>query len=195
MSSYSRIQLENWLKQIDVKAGRVLDVGGAQLPAEGRTRSWEAGEYVIMDLAEPHQIHHNAKMHKQLVRDIENPYCTDGLQEYFDVVFCLEVMEYVLSPKQAIDNLHELLAPGGILYISFPFIYPHHNPDGKDYLRYTKWAVKKLLEDVGFKIEITPKYAGSTKLLDFYSEDGMRRSKEYEGHDEIGYMVKAIKQA
>ena len=39
-----RRQLEAWLKTIDVKADCVLDVGGAQLPVKGRTKSWEVKE-------------------------------------------------------------------------------------------------------------------------------------------------------
>ena len=39
-----------------------------------------------------------------------------------------------------------------ILYISFHFIYPAHNPTEQDYLRYTPNGAVKLLEETGFRI-------------------------------------------
>jgi len=47
--SYFRTQLENWLKTIDVKADRVLDIGGGTLPVLKRVKSWDVGEYKIAD--------------------------------------------------------------------------------------------------------------------------------------------------
>ncbi len=53
MSSQSRMQLEKWLSEIEVK-GKCLDCGGSQNPIKGRTKSWEAEEYKILDLETPH---------------------------------------------------------------------------------------------------------------------------------------------
>jgi len=50
-----RIQLENWLKTIDVKADRVLDAGGSEKSIKGRTKSFDVKELLILDLKEPHQ--------------------------------------------------------------------------------------------------------------------------------------------
>lgn len=66
MSSYSRQQLEAWLKNIDVKAKRVLDCGGSQLPVKGRTKSWEVKTYKILDLQNPHE----NKVSPDIVADI-----------------------------------------------------------------------------------------------------------------------------
>ena len=54
MASLTRIQLENWLKTINVK-GSVLDVGGAQDPIQRRVKSWDVNDYKILDLETPHK--------------------------------------------------------------------------------------------------------------------------------------------
>ena len=54
-ASYTRAQLEKWLKTIDVKADRVLDIGSSQNGIKGRTKSFEVVECVGLDLKNPHQ--------------------------------------------------------------------------------------------------------------------------------------------
>ena len=48
MSNY-RDQLESYLKTLDIKADRVLDVGGAALLVKDRVKSWDVEEYKIAD--------------------------------------------------------------------------------------------------------------------------------------------------
>lgn len=114
-----------------------------------------------------------------------------------DTVFCLEVFEYVYDPATAMRNLSNIMSDGGILYVSFPFIYPIHNPVEMDYLRYTKQGVMTLMKLNGFKIdEMRSRVAteGDAALQAFFSSEGMRKAKQYRGHNEIGYLVKAIKE-
>ena len=54
----------------------------------------------------------------------------------FDVVFITEVIEHVLEPSILIEEVYHLLRPGGMLYISAPFMYPIHGESG-DYWRFT----------------------------------------------------------
>lgn len=193
MASNSRIQLENWLKNIDVGADLVLDIGGAQNPVKNRTKSWNAKRYDILDLPNPHEW--NAK--PDLQADIQE---IDFKSEYFkgleyDKVFCLEVSEYWFNPLQALRNIAGFLKKGGALYISFHFVYPVHNPDNLDYLRYTRWGVEKLLIGAGFKIIKTlPRVSKRPDMLmDFYMKEGMKPNKNYRSHDEIGCLVIAQK--
>lgn len=53
--SYTRKQLEDWVKTISVE-GRVLDIGGSQLPIKKRLgKVGEGTEFTILDLEHPHQ--------------------------------------------------------------------------------------------------------------------------------------------
>ena len=190
MASYYRQQLEDWLKTIDVKADRVLDIGGGANPVKGRTKSWEVREYEIVD--------NNAEgefVEKHNFIDLNKPY-QGGLPYDNDIIFCLEVFEYLFRPLLALKTIHLLLKKGGIVYISFPSIYPVHNPKEIDYLRYTKFAIEKLLKVAGFtQWEIRPRVAteGRQALSAFYSLEKMHPVKNDPVIYDIGYLVEAHK--
>ena len=119
-----------------------------------------------------------------------------GKYRNFDAIFCLEVAEYVWSPVTFHKNLWYLLKPDGIAYISYPTIYPLHNPVGIDYLRYSKHAIEKLLATSGFETwEITPRVAtdGIPYLNNFWSAERMRPRRDTPDVYDIGYLVKAFK--
>lgn len=201
MSSYFRQQLEEWLKTIEVEAGNVIDVGGAQLPIKGRTKSWDVNQYAIFDLPNPHDLKLKEGDIIQIYDgDIQTPIEKSNLNNLFDIAFCLEVAEYWFDPLTALKNINKFLKKDGILYISFPFIYPHHNPEGKDYLRYTRWGCQKLLKEAGFEIlNIIPRVEHTDQTLyechlnNWFSLQKMRPSKEYSGHNEVGYLIKCKK--
>ena len=174
--SNARKQLEKWLKTIDVK-GSVLDVGGVSMPVKGRTKSWETTAYKILD--------YNRADYEYDINTF-----IDWMPQ-FDNVFCLEVMEYVWNPATAIQNMSRFLKPGGLLYISFHFLFPHHNPKHLDYLRYTGKGIEKLLSEASLKIrEVVPK---TTIVPDVLKEFCEAESKVYIRPGEIGYLIKAQK--
>jgi SAM-dependent methyltransferase len=194
MSSYSRQQLEAWLKTIEVPPqSKVLDIGGSQLSIKGRTKSWDVEEYRILDLENPHECKLKPQMFWDMNKDLSIGSWPSG---WIDVAFCLEVMEYIYNPFQALKNISYLLKNGGNLYISFHTLYGLHNPVGEDCLRYTKYGISKLLKESGFEIEeiipreITPE--GKIALTRFYHYEGMRILRNDETFD-CGYLVKAKK--
>lgn len=185
--SYYREQLESWLKTIDVEADRVLDVGGAANPVKGRTKSWEVGEYKIMD----NGLEAGSYDFEWDLNLDPDKNCLPCNTYEWDIIFCLEVMEYIYNPLQAIKTL-SYLSDHGPVFISFPFVYPVHSPHHKDYLRYTRFGIIKLLEEAGFKIlEIKGRVAKDPmKLLQFYKSDGMHIKAD---GNITGYLVKAQK--
>lgn len=189
--SFFRDQLEEWLKQLEVAANRVIDVGGAAKPVKGRTASWNVGSYIVADnLLEDD----NAKDQTVVMLDLNAPLPEDW-GHTADAVFVLEVMEYVYDPMTAMRNLARMVEPGGRLYISFPFVYPMHKPLGSDFLRYTEEGVMALLLSAGFKIrELRPRVARDPELLNaFYSSDGMH-SRRDDTVSHTGYLVIADKE-
>ena len=183
--SYYRDQLEEWLRQISVDCHSVLDVGGGELPIKKRVRSFECKKYKILDI--------DHKYSPDYFRDMN--YLIDDINE-FDQLFCLEVFEYIWNPVHAMENLVYFLKDKGIAYISFPTIYPVHNPPGIDYMRYTKFGIERLLTIAGFNTwEITPRVAtnGIKDLSSFYSQEAMHPMKNTSMIYDLGYMVKAIK--
>jgi SAM-dependent methyltransferase len=193
MSSYSRHQLEAWLKTISIPAGsKVLDIGGSQNPIKGRLKDWnieEDDDYRILDLAIPHE----TKAKPDIISDIQIDYYEGFPYEEFDVAFCIEVSEYWYNPLQALRNISYFLKKGGILYISFHFIYPMHKPIGKDYLRYTLHGAVKLLEEAGFEtIEVEQKWFNNSSLAGLlYANEKMRGLENWTAYQ--GCLIKARK--
>ncbi len=191
MSGY-RNQLEDYLKTLDIKADRVLDVGGAANPVNRRVRSWDVKEYLIADNGLE-----DARVDFKLLDLNDKQQDARGKESSsFDLIFCLEVMEYIYNPAQAIKNISNIIKIGGLFYVTFPFIYSIHEPKQADYLRYTKQGAIKLLENNGFKIlEIIPRIMtplGEASWNLFVSQEGMHTAKGV-NHNELGCIIKAQK--
>jgi len=183
--SYYRDQLEGYLRSRDIEGDRMLDIGSSDMPAKDRLRKCSYKEYTTLDI--------DKSVNPDIVADLN--YKID-LEKKYDVIFCLEVFEYIFNPVQALQNIFDLLDKEGCAYISFPFLYPIHNPIEIDYLRYTEEGIKKLLREVGFAgVSIIPRKAtkGRAKLKELYDIEGMHPIKHSDNWSDIGYIVKAIK--
>lgn len=174
--SYYRQQLESWLSELDVKADTVYDIGGGQGEVKGRVKSWEVKNYRVLDLP---------------VYDLNEPWQT---KPEVDIIFCLEVFEYLINPMEAMENISGLLKLGGKAYITFAFVYPHHNEIELDSLRYTETGIKRLSENAGMQVDnIWYRKDKSGLLQSFYAADGMRAAKQYPHHDATGFIAKIVK--
>lgn len=72
----------------------------------------------------------------------------------FDIVVCTEVLEHTLNPFLAVEEIHRLLKPSGILIMSTPFDFRIHGPL-PDCWRFTEHGIKALLSSFEI-IEINP---------------------------------------
>lgn len=183
MSSSYRIELDNWLRELDVKANNVLDIGGSQLPIKGRTKSWNVKEYTIADLENPHVDSPKPDVVLNLNYDSE-------LFDSYDLIFCLEVFDYIWNPALAFETIEELLEPGGVAWVTFPFMYPTHQPIEDDALRYTEGGIRKLAEYAGLKVqEIIPRRPETNAIDNLWRAERMRAAKHYD-HNVTGWIVK-----
>lgn len=191
MSSSYRLELDKWLSQLEVSADTVLDIGGSQLPVKGRTKSWDVQEYLIADLPQPHvgsprpnvEMDINYGMSDELIRDMIK----------FNFVFCLEVFDYVWNPAQAMQNIANCLVRGGTAWVSFPSVYPLHQPVEDDALRYMPAGIVKLAETAGLSVEQMIKRRPETDGWEqFYRAERMRAAK-HEDHHFTGLIVELKK--
>lgn len=81
----------------------------------------------------------------------------------FDVVVCTEVLEHVLRPFDAIDEIYRLLRPGGTLVASSPFNFRIHGPL-PDCWRFTEYGWRALLRDFD-TVEIIAKESPGRALM------------------------------
>lgn len=192
--SFYREQLERYLKSLNIIADSVLDMGGGSNPVSGRVNTWNVKKYIILDnsLEEPKAlVDIAADMNYEMTKEMRM------LASSFDMIFCLEVFEYIFDPIVAMGFINRMLKKGGIAYISFPTIYPLHNPEGHDYLRYTIEGIRIIIHESGLKIlDVStrePTKAGREYLSNFYKSDGMHPRKGTEDIYATGYIVKVVK--
>lgn len=194
MSSSYRLELDKWLSQLDVKATNVLDIGGAQLPVKGRTKSWDVKEYVIADLPEPQANSPKPDVELDLNHSMVDPQFNKELIKlnkpgHWELIFCLEVFDYIWNPENAFRIIEFLLAKNGTAWISFPSIYPLHQPVEDDALRYMPAGIIKLAENFGLSVENMIKRRPETNLFEqFYRAERMRAAK-HEDHEFTGFIV------
>lgn len=193
MSKY-REQIDAWLKkEVVFTADQVLDVGGG----DKQTRSIIAvncNNYIVMDndpATKPDILHdlNEFKHGDDILNIYQNPRA--------DLIFCLNVFEYINRSYNAMANLYTWLSEDGTLVVNFPFLYPIHLPKGIDYSRYThEWVHWIFHERFKFKeIEVTiiQATAGANLLRQFYNAEGMHMRKNDDSWLEIGTIVKAVK--
>lgn len=183
MSSSYRISLDAWLSSLDVRAFSVGDIGGSQLPVKGRTKTYEAGLTVVYDLEQPHINSPKPDVVLDLNTATVFPLSTH------DLIFCLEVFEYIYDPAHAFYVIAQMLTTGGIAWVSFPSFYPLHQPIEDDALRYMPAGIIKLAEVVGLSVEQMIKRRPETNALEqAWSIERMRPAKG-EDHHFTGFIV------
>ena len=92
--------------------------------------------------------------------DIICDICSDvtGLENKYDKIICIAILEHVYDPFKAVSNLKKLLKDNGIIYGMVPYLYHYHAPHDlkfQDYFRFSKDALAYLFKD--FKdVELYP---------------------------------------
>lgn len=189
MSSSYRLELNKWLAELEVSADTVLDIGGSQEKMPGRVKSWEVKKYLIADLPNPHK--DSPKPDIEL--DLNEGYYREQVDPIADLVFCLEVFDYVYDPMTAFQAIYDTLKPGVQAWVTFPFAYPTHNPIEDDMLRYTEFAIYRLADKVKLSVLQIIKRRPETNLLSqFYRVERMRAAKHYD-HNFTGFIVQFCK--
>lgn len=68
----------------------------------------------------------------------------------FDYILIFNVLEHIYNYHFLVRETHRVLKDGGRMVGFVPFLVPYH-PDPRDYFRYTKEALQKILESDGFR--------------------------------------------
>ena len=116
----------------DFEGISVLDVGCGEQPY--RALLGPSCSYVGIDVEARHP--------QTLAVELGRPWPVEGP---FDVVLCTQVIEHVADIREFCEEIDRVLAPGGKLLISVPFLYPIHDVD--DYRRLTPAGVAQLFPD------------------------------------------------
>ena len=92
--------------------------------------------------------------------DIICDICSDvtGLENKYDKIICIAILEHVYDPFKAVANLKKLLKENGIIYGMVPYLYHYHAPQNlkfQDYFRFSKDALAYLFKDFSY-VELFP---------------------------------------
>lgn len=88
--------------------------------------------------------------------DAQDPEAFRGLEEQFDTVIMLNVLEHLKDPRQALANLWSALQPGGraiVLVPQHPGLYGTLDEALEHHLRYTTSGFEQVLKEAGFRID------------------------------------------
>jgi SAM-dependent methyltransferase len=105
--------------------------------------------------------------------DIKAPLHNIPLDDSFaDVIICIEVLEHIPNPHEAVQELARLLKPGGSIYLSVPFSAREHQVP-YDYFRYTSFGLEYLFKEAGLNVEyIKPVRGDMYRLFCVLGEQG-----------------------
>ena len=133
------------LKEIETK-DKVLDIGMAMRDKHEKIKS---------DLLETLDVN-DFEDYPDIVCDV----CSDinGLENRYDKIICLAILEHVYDPFKAVENLKKMLSKNGVIYGYVPYMYYYHAPKSlkfQDYFRFSRDALAYLFKD--FKsVELFP---------------------------------------
>ncbi len=140
-ASKARVEINRWLRTVAPEInGAVLSVGsGADSDHQGgRYREYfsSAKSYVTSDVT--------TERGAELELDLRNMHGVATAT--YDCVFCISVLEHVDDVQSALNEIHRILKPGGILLLGLPFRQAIHDAP-QDFWRFTVYGVRHLLAD------------------------------------------------
>lgn len=69
------------------------------------------------------------------------------MEESFQTIICLSILEHCPQPFHMAENITSVLAPGGLLFVTAPFVWKRHKfPE--DYWRFTPAAIRVLFSSL-----------------------------------------------
>lgn len=149
--------LTAWLENraVPVARGRMLDYGSGGQPYRALFEP-VVEAYVTADVA----------AYGSLVPDVLiEPNRPLPLQAgSFDTILSSQTLEHVPDPVFYLGECARLLAPGGRIILTAPMQWRHHEVP-YDYLRFTRYGLRYLLEEQGFSVEDMASTGGAFALI------------------------------
>ncbi|MES2372316.1 MAG: class I SAM-dependent methyltransferase [Bacteroidota bacterium] len=129
--------------------GKMLDFGCGSKPYQ--SLFYNVKEYIGLDYDGEGHSHHNENIdvyYNGKVIPFEN--------EYFDSIFSSEVFEHLFNIEEILPELHRVLKTKGKILVTCPFVWNEHEVP-VDFARYTRFALKSMMEKNGFEVLVQDK--------------------------------------
>lgn len=138
-------------------SGHLVDLGCGKVPLYHVYKNY-CTEITCIDWA--NTLHPNP--HLDISQDLNLPIQLNN--EIADTVILSDVLEHIEQPQLLLNEISRILKPNGKLLMNVPFLYwLHETPH--DYHRYTNFALEKMLQKAGLKIELLEPYGGTPEVL------------------------------
>lgn len=141
--SVIRYYQNKWYKNVPL-LGDVLDLGNKNPNAEYlKYQNGDVKSITFSDL--------NSRGRQDvIVQDFNLPF-NESYYGKFDTILCYNVLEHVYDFEQLAESIFNLLKPSGKAYVTVPFLHKVHG-DPSDFHRFTKYALAKHFEKLGFQV-------------------------------------------
>lgn len=162
-------------------SGKLMDFGCGRKPYQNL---FTVEQYIGVDIEVSGHDHNNSLV------DIYYDGETIPVEaEYFDSVFCSEVLEHLFEPDKILSEINRTMKPGGNILLTVPFCWNEHEIP-YDYARYSSFGVRYLLEKHGFTI-IEEQKTGSfirviVQMFNLYIYEVLKRWKS------AGYLLSML---
>lgn len=82
----------------------------------------------------------------------------------FNSILCNQVLEHVFNPDEFLSEIVRVLAPGGRILLTAPFVWDEHEQP-YDFARYSTFGLRALLERQGLEIHHHKKIGADASIL------------------------------
>tara|TARA_B100001540_G_scaffold306759_1_gene319192 strand:+ start:1218 stop:1895 length:678 start_codon:yes stop_codon:yes gene_type:complete len=151
---------EEILKQINLEDD-VLDIGKSMREKFSKIKS-KSLETLDVNLFQDYP---------DIVFDLSDEF-DNSLENKYDKIICLAILEHVYDPFKAIINIRKMLKKNGTVFGYVPFLYQYHAPNDlkfQDYFRFSKDGLSYLFKEFS-QVELFPiRGRISTPLQIFFS--------------------------
>ena len=177
--------------------GNLLDVGCGKMPYKRYILDNSlVTHYLGLDIEGA--IEYDSKIKPDVVWDgIKMPIASES----YDTVIATEVLEHCFEPEVLLKESYRVLKPNGYFFFTVPFLWNLHETPNDAY-RYTPYAIKRHLNNVGFrdiKLEATGGWhASMAQMLGLWVKRSAMASKKrkllsYFALKVIPYLIKLDK--
>lgn len=139
--------------------GIVLDIGCGQKPYE---KYIKCDRYIGLEMSS--QFKNNKHIEDVRYDGISMPFKNNSLNG----IIATQVIEHVPDPDNMLSEIKRILKPGGLVLLTAPFVWNEHEQPN-DYLRYTSYGIKYVIQKHGFEIihyeKILPDFRAIAQIM------------------------------
>ncbi len=147
-------RFQTWIAKLGT-CRRVVDFGSGELGHGRQWAQWLSNrvQFISLDI--------QSRFRPTIVADAERLPIRSG---FVDGVLAMSVLEHVPQPWVAVQEIHRILAPGGLVVGYVPYMWPYHaDRTFHDYFRFSDEAIRSIFSNFAeVELEAAGSYVNTT---------------------------------